>query len=125
MGPHHLYTRLTISCFADERVRMINLEDGSILSGEEAPKRKDQEKWMEQNPGFVTESSAMDPVDVEEEINMALEKGRRKRRPRLDPYKLDLDSLTGEENVSVVHRETGKKVNLLFSDYTGQNFQKF
>ena len=39
--------------------------------------------------------------------------GRRKRRPRVDPYKLDLDNLTGDENVSVINRETGKKVKCL------------
>ena len=36
--------------------------------------------------------------------------GRRKRRPRVDPAKLDMSQITGEENVSVINRETGKKV---------------
>ena len=36
--------------------------------------------------------------------------GKRKRRPRVDPYKLDLENLTGNENVSVINRETGKKI---------------
>lgn len=34
----------------------------------------------------------------------------RGRRPRVDPRTLDVESLTGQENVSVVDRETGKKV---------------
>ena len=36
--------------------------------------------------------------------------GKKKRRPRVDPNKLDLHNLTGEENISVINRETGKKV---------------
>ena len=40
----------------------------------------------------------------------------RKRRPRVDPNKLDLNNLTGEENVSVINRETGKKVKFMFKE---------
>ena len=35
---------------------------------------------------------------------------RFKRGGRLDPAKLEIDQLTGEENVWVVNRETGKRV---------------
>ena len=35
---------------------------------------------------------------------------RRGRRPRVDPAMLDPTKLTGEENVSVINRLTGKKV---------------
>ena len=34
----------------------------------------------------------------------------RRRRPRVDPTLLDWKKLTGEENVSVINRLTGKKV---------------
>lgn len=34
----------------------------------------------------------------------------RRRRPRVDPTLLDWKKLTGEENVSVINRMTGKKV---------------
>jgi len=34
----------------------------------------------------------------------------RRRRPRVDPTLLDWKKLTGEENVSVINRTTGKKV---------------
>lgn len=34
----------------------------------------------------------------------------RRRRPRVDPTLLDWKKLTGDENVSVVHRVTGKKL---------------
>ena len=39
-----------------------------------------------------------------------MEKKPRQRRPRVDPSKLDLTQLTGDENVSVINRETGKKI---------------
>lgn len=32
---------------------MINLEDGSRLSGDEAPQKKDLEKWLDEHPGFM------------------------------------------------------------------------
>lgn len=34
----------------------------------------------------------------------------RRRRPRVDPTLLDWKKLTGDENVSVINRTTGKKV---------------
>lgn len=37
----------------------------------------------------------------------------RRRRPRVDPTLLDWKKLTGEENVSVINRTTGKKVTFL------------
>jgi chromodomain-helicase-DNA-binding protein 7 len=39
----------------------------------------------------------------------------RRRRPRVDPTLLDWKKLTGEENVSVINRTTGKKVQLIIS----------
>ena len=35
---------------------------------------------------------------------------RQKRRSRLDPSKIDVDSMDGSENVSVIDRTTGKKI---------------
>ena len=35
---------------------------------------------------------------------------RRGRRRRVDPSKLDLSEVTGEENVAVINRETGKRI---------------
>ena len=32
---------------------MINLEDGSRLSGDEAPQKKDLEKWLDEHPGYM------------------------------------------------------------------------
>jgi len=33
-----------------------------------------------------------------------------RRRPRVDPSKLAVDQLTGDENVTVVNRNTGKRI---------------
>lgn len=38
---------------------------------------------------------------------------RRGRKPRLDPSMIDPIKMTGDENVSVVNRITGKKVCLI------------
>jgi len=35
---------------------------------------------------------------------------RQRRRPRLDPAKIDVSHVTGDENVSVVNRATGKRI---------------
>ena len=35
---------------------------------------------------------------------------RQRRRPRLDPTKLDVNNIQGDENVSVVNRMTGKRI---------------
>jgi len=37
---------------------------------------------------------------------------RRRRRPRTDPLMLDWNKLSGEENVPVIHRVSGKKVRM-------------
>lgn len=38
--------------------------------------------------------------------------GTRRRRPRVEPSLLDWKNLTGDENVSVINRMTGKKVRI-------------
>ena len=42
---------------------MVNLEDGSILRGEEAPRRRDLDRWLEENRGYM-----VDRADPEEEV---------------------------------------------------------
>ena len=46
----------TLSLSADSRVPVINLEDGSRLSGDDAPLKKNLETWMEKHPGFMVDS---------------------------------------------------------------------
>jgi chromodomain-helicase-DNA-binding protein 7 len=35
---------------------VINLEDGSRLSGDEAPLKKNLETWLEKHPGYMVDS---------------------------------------------------------------------
>jgi hypothetical protein len=42
---------------------------------------------------------------------------RRGRKPRLDPSMIDHIKMTGDENVSVVNRITGKKVGLFYKNF--------
>ena len=43
---------------------------------------------------------------------MALEGKRRRRKVRLDLNTIDIENLQGDENVSVMNRDTGKKVRM-------------
>lgn len=45
---------------SDSRVPVINLEDGSRLSGEDAPLKKNLESWLEKHPGHVVDSRVDD-----------------------------------------------------------------
>ncbi|XP_071173454.1 chromodomain-helicase-DNA-binding protein 8-like isoform X4 [Mytilus edulis] len=85
----------------ESRVPVINLEDGSRLSGDEAPQKKDLEKWLDEHPGYMI-------ADCEEDFYDDIP--RRGRKSRLDPSMIDPMMMTGEENVSVVNRITGKKI---------------
>ncbi|EPY80124.1 hypothetical protein CB1_000856013 [Camelus ferus] len=43
-------------------VPVINLKDGTRLAGDDAPKRKDLEKWLKEHPGYVEDLGAFIPV---------------------------------------------------------------
>lgn len=47
---------------------------------------------------------------ITEQISADYLNAPRRRRPRVDPSLLDWKKLTGEENVAVINRITGKKV---------------
>lgn len=61
-------------------------------------------KWLAEQSSGVGASEGLSTADF-----LA-----RRRRPRVDPTLLDWKKLTGEENVSVINRLTGKKVRLYF-----------
>lgn len=46
----------------DSRVPVINLNDGTRLAGDDAPRRKDLEQWLKEHPGFVADTGAFIPV---------------------------------------------------------------
>lgn len=43
-------------------VPVIHLKDGTRLAGDDAPKRKDLEKWLKEHPGYVEDLGASIPV---------------------------------------------------------------
>ena len=62
---------------------------------------------------WLAEQSAMSEQLSAEYLNAP-----RRRRPRVDPSLLDWKKLTGEENVAVINRLTGKKVRFrIYSNY--------
>ncbi|XP_052817121.1 chromodomain-helicase-DNA-binding protein 8-like isoform X4 [Mya arenaria] len=92
----------------DSRVPLINLEDGSRLSGEEAPLKKNLETWLDKHPGFMVDSR--EEIEEGEIVPSDFGERRKGRKPKFDPAFLEVEKLTGEENVSVINRLTGKKI---------------
>ncbi|XP_028931704.1 chromodomain-helicase-DNA-binding protein 9 isoform X3 [Ornithorhynchus anatinus] len=91
-------------------VPVINLKDGMRLAGDDAPKRKDLEKWLKEHPGYVEDLGAFIP-------RMQLHDGRpkQKRHRCRNPNKLDVNSLTGEERVQLINRRNARKVGGAFA----------
>uniref|UniRef100_A0A452TDB3 Chromodomain helicase DNA binding protein 9 n=1 Tax=Ursus maritimus TaxID=29073 RepID=A0A452TDB3_URSMA len=91
-------------------VPVINLKDGTRLAGDDAPKRKDLEKWLKEHPGYVEDLGAFIPVGD-------LHEGRpkQKRHRCRNPNKLDVNSLTGEERVQLINRRNARKVGGAFA----------
>ena len=59
-----------MSPFTETRIPVVNLEDGSRLSGDEAPMRKDIEKFLDEHPGYMidkpSDNSMMDESELAE-----------------------------------------------------------
>lgn len=81
----------------DTHVPVVNLEDGTRLEGEDAPRQFELEDWLNEHPQFSV-AQASEPAS------------KRSRKPRFDPVKANADSLTGQENVAVINRETGRRI---------------
>uniref|UniRef100_A0A8C3HRA6 Chromodomain helicase DNA binding protein 9 n=1 Tax=Chrysemys picta bellii TaxID=8478 RepID=A0A8C3HRA6_CHRPI len=94
---------------AESPVPVINLKDGTRLAGDDAPKRKDLEKWLKEHPGYVEDLGAFIPVSIL--LNSALPNSepKQKRHRCRNPNKLDVNSLTGEERVQLINRRNARK----------------
>uniref|UniRef100_A0A8D2MPP3 DNA helicase n=1 Tax=Zonotrichia albicollis TaxID=44394 RepID=A0A8D2MPP3_ZONAL len=95
---------------AESPVPVINLKDGTRLAGDDAPKRKDLERWLKEHPGYVEDSGRMQLHDG---------RPKQKRHRCRNPNKLDVNSLTGEERVQLINRRNARKVFMIlfpFSD---------
>uniref|UniRef100_A0A8C3M285 Chromodomain helicase DNA binding protein 7 n=1 Tax=Chrysolophus pictus TaxID=9089 RepID=A0A8C3M285_CHRPC len=91
----------------DTRIPVINLEDGTRLVGEDAPKNKDLVEWLKLHPTYT--------VDMPNVLFSSFQKPKQKRHRCRNPNKLDINTLTGEERVPVVNKRNGKKVKTKFS----------
>uniref|UniRef100_A0A8D2Q5L8 Chromodomain helicase DNA binding protein 9 n=1 Tax=Varanus komodoensis TaxID=61221 RepID=A0A8D2Q5L8_VARKO len=93
-------------CDAESPVPVINLKDGTRLAGDDAPKRKDLEKWLNEHPGYVEDLGAFIPFHEG--------RPKQKRHRCRNPNKLDINSLTGEERVQLINRRNARKVIVFF-----------
>uniref|UniRef100_A0A8D2LH40 Chromodomain-helicase-DNA-binding protein 7 n=1 Tax=Varanus komodoensis TaxID=61221 RepID=A0A8D2LH40_VARKO len=87
----------------DTHISVINMEDGTRLVGEEAPKSKDLVEWLKLHPTYTVDM----PI---RSISIHEDKPKQKRHRCRNPNKLDINTLTGEERVPVVNKRNGKKM---------------
>uniref|UniRef100_A0A8C6UCS9 DNA helicase n=1 Tax=Neogobius melanostomus TaxID=47308 RepID=A0A8C6UCS9_9GOBI len=66
-------------------------------------------EWLRQNPGYSMDLPTFAHVSLDSFILSATRPKQRRHRCK-DPTKLDVNSLTGEERVPVVHRGTGRRL---------------
>uniref|UniRef100_A0A7M4FI02 Chromodomain-helicase-DNA-binding protein 7 n=1 Tax=Crocodylus porosus TaxID=8502 RepID=A0A7M4FI02_CROPO len=85
----------------DTRIPVINLEDGTRLVGEDAPKNKDLVEWLKLHPTYT---------ELSDVLFSPFQKPKQKRHRCRNPNKLDINTLTGEERVPVVNKRNGKKM---------------
>ncbi|XP_049637896.1 chromodomain-helicase-DNA-binding protein 7 [Suncus etruscus] len=93
----------------DTRVPVINLEDGTRLVGEDAPKNKDLVEWLKLHPTYTVDMPSYVPKNADV-LFSSFQKPKQKRHRCRNPNKLDINTLTGEERVPVVNKRNGKKM---------------
>ncbi|XP_032738509.1 chromodomain-helicase-DNA-binding protein 7 isoform X4 [Lontra canadensis] len=93
----------------DTRIPVINLEDGSRLVGEDAPKNKDLVEWLKLHPSYTVDMPSYVPKNADV-LFSSFQKPKQKRHRCRNPNKLDINTLTGEERVPVVNKRNGKKM---------------
>uniref|UniRef100_A0A8C5JRL2 Chromodomain helicase DNA binding protein 7 n=1 Tax=Junco hyemalis TaxID=40217 RepID=A0A8C5JRL2_JUNHY len=95
----------------DTRIPVINLEDGTRLVGEDAPKNKDLVEWLKLHPTYTVDMPSYVPKSADV-LFSPFQKPKQKRHRCRNPNKLDINTLTGEERVPVVNKRNGKKVKI-------------
>ncbi|XP_004679907.1 PREDICTED: chromodomain-helicase-DNA-binding protein 7 [Condylura cristata] len=93
----------------DTRIPVINLEDGTRLVGEDAPKNKDLVEWLKLHPTYTVDMPSYVPKNADM-LFSSFQKPKQKRHRCRNPNKLDINTLTGEERVPVVNKRNGKKM---------------
>ncbi|XP_055078132.1 chromodomain-helicase-DNA-binding protein 6 isoform X2 [Periophthalmus magnuspinnatus] len=67
-------------------------------------------EWLRQNPGYSMDLPAFAHTPGASVLHGFIERPKQRRHRCKDPTKLDVNSLTGEERVPVVHRGTGRRL---------------
>ncbi|XP_036194223.1 chromodomain-helicase-DNA-binding protein 7 isoform X6 [Myotis myotis] len=93
----------------DTRIPVINLEDGTRLVGDDAPKNKDLVEWLKLHPAYTVDMPSYVPKNADV-LFSSFQKPKQKRHRCRNPNKLDINTLTGEERVPVVNKRNGKKM---------------
>uniref|UniRef100_A0A8D0KF16 Chromodomain helicase DNA binding protein 7 n=1 Tax=Salvator merianae TaxID=96440 RepID=A0A8D0KF16_SALMN len=93
----------------DTRIPVINIEDGTRLVGEDAPKNKDLVEWLKLHPTYTVDMPSYVPKSADV-LFSPFQKPKQKRHRCRNPNKLDINTLTGEERVPVVNKRNGKKM---------------
>lgn len=60
--PNYSPSTSQVPADTESRVPVINLKDGTRLAGDDAPRKKDLEQWLNEHPGFVADTGAFIPV---------------------------------------------------------------
>ncbi|XP_072110706.1 chromodomain-helicase-DNA-binding protein 7 isoform X2 [Mobula birostris] len=92
----------------EAHIPVVNLEDGTRLVGEAAPKNKDLVEWLKVHPAYTVDMPSYVPSG--EVLLTPFQKPKQKRHRCRNPNKLDVNTLTGDERVPVVNKRNGKKM---------------
>uniref|UniRef100_UPI00398E7DC2 chromodomain-helicase-DNA-binding protein 6 n=1 Tax=Pristiophorus japonicus TaxID=55135 RepID=UPI00398E7DC2 len=89
---------------------MIKLPQGKQrLATEEEQKNKSLMEWLRQHPTYTMDVSNLAP-NCTAILHGLSERPKQRRHRCKDPSKLDINTLTGEERVPVVHKGSGRKL---------------
>uniref|UniRef100_A0A8C4MMU7 Chromodomain helicase DNA binding protein 9 n=1 Tax=Equus asinus asinus TaxID=83772 RepID=A0A8C4MMU7_EQUAS len=118
MNPALSYTQPQGIPDTESPVPVINLKDGTRLAGDDAPKRKDLEKWLKEHPvdrkkyllSFPCWNTVLFSI-----FPFCIQQPKQKRHRCRNPNKLDINSLTGEERVQLINRRNARKVGGAFA----------
>uniref|UniRef100_UPI00398E93CE LOW QUALITY PROTEIN: chromodomain-helicase-DNA-binding protein 7-like n=1 Tax=Pristiophorus japonicus TaxID=55135 RepID=UPI00398E93CE len=85
----------------ETRIPVVSKVDGTVLAGEEAPRRRELDEWLKEHPDFSVDPSCLAFIE---------DRPKQKRHRCRNPHKLDINALTGDERVPVINRRNGKKL---------------
>ncbi|XP_078393302.1 chromodomain-helicase-DNA-binding protein 9-like, partial [Cetorhinus maximus] len=85
----------------ETRIPVVSKVDGTVLAGEEAPRRRELDVWLKEHPDFSVDPSCLAFIE---------DRPKQKRHRCRNPHKLDVNALTGDERVPVINRRNGKKL---------------